>query len=358
MKKITAFLDKEDFIVIRSDGKFFKEITSPITGEVISIPVSPRLFGVKFIWDKSEAQHLYDNWVATVSRKIIPQNVWEYALTGALSQFIKHFPWHAVFNGTLFSALAYWRSSNFDGEIFGDAIVSIAAETKKITPDVVERAIVSVDPLESSSEVAAYRQYVAEVMKEWEYIQSQKITFDFNSMTVEVIYPKRLEKKLFLPHSEISKLEEASDIRFILHSITTLKEWRDAGKTPHIGPFDGEGVRLSLFGREENPPFAGVKSYLGLTFEQSNVNLRQHDENGEEIDWSKDQDFGWKDDFGQHVEFWDNKSRRYVRSSMSGLTKYTIIFDDAGNAIEYNIPLSVQIERDFGVKYGINIIKS
>ena len=48
------------------------------------------------------------------------------------------------------------------------------------------------------------------------------------------------------------------------------------------------------------------------------------------IDWSRDQEFGWKDAYGVHKEFWDAGRRAYVRRSMSGRTRYTLLFNEEG----------------------------
>ncbi len=65
------------------------------------------------------------------------------------------------------------------------------------------------------------------------------------------------------------------------------------------------------------------------------------------FDTSTSQDWGWKDGYGEHIEYFNADTQNYVRSSMSGRTNYCLkIQKDEGSLYPKAIPLeNYNVER-------------
>lgn len=129
---------------------------------------------------------------------------------------------------------------------------------------------------------------------------------------------------------------EDSYMRWQAHQLINL--WWAFAKDPNAGLWvfpKGKAAEVSLFSPYPDRtyqyldcPFldSGGAAVIGIgpTLYKLEVRLASH------IEWDKDQDFGWEDGYGEHVEYWDAARREYVRRSMSGRTYYTLLFDEEG----------------------------
>jgi len=361
MMKVTAFLGNKTFAVIRNNENDFYKITiSPTTGEEITIPTHPGLFGKNYTWGQN-AQAEFNRWRKAANQTPIPHEMWDGIAANFLNDAIPVLNFW-VKRANLATAFAEWQRRSYRralspaeqqrGEALREALQRSGEQF--LTPSLMEHFIANFDPAERSELVMEYRAVIEQWREKFERERPTTVTYTFGNADVHVTIPARL-KNFERNHAAVSSMDEDADVRFLLHAIVTLEKWAEAGETPHIGPFSSNGVRLSLFGRDEYEVaerLNGVKSYLGLTTESSDVRLIP------EIDWSKDQDFGWEDDFGAHVEYWDAKDRSYVRSSMSGLTSYAIYFNDVGVATKFNVPLNAVVCEGLGYQHGIQVVMS
>lgn len=98
------------------------------------------------------------------------------------------------------------------------------------------------------------------------------------------------------------------------------------GKAEEISLFSGyPEIAEKLFRDCQN----GLSSYLVIGYGCKDCSVTVV----AAFDTSVDQDWGWRDSMGEHVEYYDAASRTFYRRSMSGRTCYRLKINDNGIAI-------------------------
>lgn len=124
----------------------------------------------------------------------------------------------------------------------------------------------------------------------------------------------------------------------VAEEFATLRE--RSGISPRVFGFFEQGIaeEVSLFGNCPEGVSERFETHCGVEMGSVIIGWGPEDLSlivrvKEDFPLNIDQDFGWEDWCGVHMERYSASSREYVRESMTGRTCYRLVIDDMGVAI-------------------------